>query len=156
MIKQALLICIAVGVIAITVVAVSILSQIAIDHTTRYIESYHGIISVEKFVEAERYASRLLGVTEEAIRRNHELERELEDCKALTKDLYSRLNNKENSIADYCQATQDLSRTNEILARKIRDVSLLVYDLIKKLPEENREEARKQFVEIMSRGGKIQ
>jgi len=145
-----------VGLLAVTVIAVSILSQIAIDHTTRYLESYEGIVKVEQFVEAERHAARLLDVTEDAINGREKVEKELEMARKAIQDLYARLNNKENVITEYCKSTQDLSRSNEILVRKLNHISFLVYTIIEKLPEEDREEIRKRFMEIMSKGGKTE
>jgi len=154
--KTGLLVCTLISLVTVTIVAISILSQIAIDHTTRYLESYEGITKVETFIEAEKHAERLLNVTEEAIRNKNATERELKALKKVTDDLYRRLNNKENTIVEYCQATQDLSRSNEILIRKLNYISFLVHVIIEKLPEEDKEEARKRYMNIMADGGRTQ
>ena len=154
--KTGVLVCILVSLVTLTVVALSILAQIATDHTTRYIASYQNMAKVEQFQKAEEYSTRLLKVTEEAIRIKNEKEKELAALKRVTDDLYERLNNKENAIAEYSQSSQTLSITNMILNRRMNNMRALICWMIKELPEEKRKKAQHCYIEIMAEGGKIE
>jgi len=154
--KTCVLICSMLGVITIAVVSITILAQLAVDHTTSYIEVSRNVLKVEQLQKTEEFSLKLIRITEEAIRVKNEKEKELEALKRVTDDLYARLNNKEGIIADYCQSTQDLSVTNMRLVSKVNNLSALVRELIKRLPEEDRKSALKMFLEISSVGGKTE